>query len=268
MTSTNLLFNVIGGPGALRRYHRAGVLCGGVTRRPVAGALPGVVLGAAVRVCAFPGPETFRLLIAALLLPLGVWLCIRTLAPAAHPLPGARPELSPAVLTAFVFVVGVAGGVYGIGGGSLVGSVLAARGVSLARVAPAALATTFATSVIGAVVYSCWRWPVWGMSCLTGRSGLPGVWAVWSAAVWVPVSSPACPRPSCVCFWGCWPQLLAGSTLSRRSRETNRRGPSGSLPVGSRRPFAHLLHLLGGAPAVVLGGSWGCRLAVCRPQRP
>lgn len=180
ITPTNLLFNVVAGPGALWRYRRDGALRGDLARRLVAGTLPGVVLGAAIRVFALPGPGVFRLLIAVLLLPLGLWLCVRTLAPARHR-PDAAAEPSPAALTALALGVGVIGGIYGIGGGSLLGPVLAARGLPMTRVAPAALAATFATSVVGATAYAVLSLlssgdvaPDWWLGLSCGVGGLAG----------------------------------------------------------------------------------------------
>jgi uncharacterized membrane protein YfcA len=85
VTPTNLLFNVVSGPGALARYRRHGGLAGPLTRLLLTGTLPGVVLGALIRVFAVPGPRLFRLVVAAVLLPLGVWLCLRAVRPAALP---------------------------------------------------------------------------------------------------------------------------------------------------------------------------------------
>jgi uncharacterized membrane protein YfcA len=180
ITPTNLLFNVVAGPGALWRYRRDGALRGGLARRLAVGTLPGVVLGAAIRVFALPGPGVFRLLIAILLLPLGLWLCVRTLAPARHR-PDAAAEPSPAALTALALGVGVIGGIYGIGGGSLLGPVLAARGLPMTRVAPAALAATLATSVVGATAYAVLSLlssgdvaPDWWLGLSCGVGGLVG----------------------------------------------------------------------------------------------
>ncbi|MBW5261197.1 sulfite exporter TauE/SafE family protein [Streptomyces poriferorum] len=178
VTPTNLLYNVVAGPGALLRYHRAGRLGGPLTRLLVVGTVPGVVVGAVIRVFAVPGPGVFRLLVAALLLPLGLWLSFRTLRPAR-----ARPvhPPSPRGTRGLALAVGVVGGVYGIGGGSLLGPVLVGRGTPVATVAPAALACTFVTSVVGAAVYALLSLavtgdvaPDWllGLSC--GAGGLIG----------------------------------------------------------------------------------------------
>ncbi|MCE7004591.1 sulfite exporter TauE/SafE family protein [Kibdelosporangium philippinense] len=178
VTPTNLLYNVVAGPGALYRYWRAGQLHGSLTRVLIWGTLPGVVLGAVIRVFAIPGPEVFRVIVAAVLLPLGLWLCVRTFWVAKiQPARG----LSVRSIRALAFVVGTVGGIYGIGGGSLLGPILVGRGMPVAKVAPAALATTFVTSFAGVLAYSVMsltatgeiapNWMV-GLSC--GIGGLVG----------------------------------------------------------------------------------------------
>lgn len=130
-----------------------------------------------VRVYVLPGPRAFRLVVAAVLLPLGAWLIARTLRPAlTH-----RPALSSPRITVMALAVGVVGGIYGIGGGSILGPILVGSGMSVAVVAPAALASTFATSIVGAATYAVLainatgsiapRWSV-GLAC--GLGGLVG----------------------------------------------------------------------------------------------
>ncbi|MFG2546448.1 TSUP family transporter [Streptomyces sp. NPDC048594] len=179
VTPTNLLFNVVAGPGALWRYRRDGALRGTLARRLVTWTLPGVLIGAAIRVFALPGPGVFRLLVAAFLLPLGSWLCWRTLRPAPRRPDTAEP--SPLALAVIALTVGVVGGIYGIGGGSLLGPVLAARGLPLARIAPATLAATFTTSAAGAAAYAVLATassgpvaPDWGLGLACGAGGLIG----------------------------------------------------------------------------------------------
>ncbi|MFI1442065.1 TSUP family transporter [Streptomyces fructofermentans] len=178
VTPTNLLYNVVAGPGALLRHWRAGRLGGPLTRLLVAGTVPGVVIGAVIRVFAVPGPQVFRLLVAALLLPLGLWLWLRTVRPAP---PSTHDHPSPRTTTSLALAVGIAGGIYGIGGGSLLGPILVGRGTPITAVAPAALASTFVTSVIGAATYALLSLattgavaPDWllGLSC--GAGGLLG----------------------------------------------------------------------------------------------
>ncbi|MEC4574645.1 sulfite exporter TauE/SafE family protein [Streptomyces virginiae] len=179
VTPTNLLFNVVAGPGALWRYRRDGALRGGLARRLVAWTLPGVLSGAAIRVFALPGPGTFRILVAAFLLPLGTWLCLRTLRPARQR-PGTAEPSAPALAT-LALTVGAVGGIYGIGGGSLLGPILAARGMPMARIAPATLAATFTTSLAGAAAYALLSLagpgpvaPDWWLGLACGAGGLIG----------------------------------------------------------------------------------------------
>jgi uncharacterized membrane protein YfcA len=178
VTPTNLLFNVVATPGSLLRYGRRGTLATPLTRLLLLGTLPGVVLGAVIRVFAVPGPRVFRLIIAAVLFPLGAWLCLRTagrgsLRPAAEP--------SSRAIGILALAVGIIGGIYGIGGGSILGPFLVGRGLPVAVVAPAALATTFLTSVAGAATYallalttSADAGPAWDIGLLSGLGGLIG----------------------------------------------------------------------------------------------
>ncbi|GLY47700.1 TSUP family transporter [Lentzea sp. NBRC 102530] len=176
VTPTNLLFNIVATPGALLRYR--GRPHDGLTRELLAGTLPGVVLGTLVRVFAVPGAREFRLVVSAVLLPLGAWLCWQTLKPHRTP-PRGRP--SSRTIAVLGLAAGVVGGIYGIGGGSLLEPVLAGLGLPLAVVAPAALASTFVTSVVGALTYAvlavtttAGSAPQWllGLSC--GVGGLLG----------------------------------------------------------------------------------------------
>jgi uncharacterized membrane protein YfcA len=78
--------------------------------------------------------------------------------------------------------VGVVGGIYGIGGGSLLSPVLVGRGVPVNTVAPAALTSTFLTSVAGAATYLVLAIsttghdiaPDWTVGIVCGLGGLRG----------------------------------------------------------------------------------------------
>lgn len=177
VTPTNLVFNAVAGPGALLRYRKAGNGSGPLTRRLVLGTLPGVVAGAVIRVFAVPGPQAFRLVVGLVLLPLGAWVCVRALRPARRP----RTAPSGRFIIASSLAVGVVGGIYGIGGGSLLGPILAGRGLPVSAVAPAALASTFLTSVLGVGTYAVLAittgedvGPDWTLGLLCGLGGLLG----------------------------------------------------------------------------------------------
>ena len=168
VTPTNLLYNVIATPGALLRYRRNGSV-----RRPDHGAAPGrhapgVVAGAAIRVFLLPGARPFRIVAGLVLLVLGTWLIARTLGrPRTH-----RP-LSDRTILATSLAVGVLGGVYGIGGGSILSPILVASGLAVAVVAPAAMTATFVTSIVGALTYAALAMVADGSIAPDWPSGLP-----------------------------------------------------------------------------------------------
>jgi uncharacterized membrane protein YfcA len=57
-TPTKLLLNLVSGPGALLQDRRHGTVAGPLIRLSSVGTLPGVVVGAVVRVFVVPGPRT------------------------------------------------------------------------------------------------------------------------------------------------------------------------------------------------------------------
>jgi uncharacterized membrane protein YfcA len=177
VTPTNLMFNVVAGPGALIRYRRTGQLTGLLARQLLVGTLPGVVAGAVIRVYLVPGPRTFRVIVALVLLPLGVWLVRRSIARTIRP---GRP-LSSRRIVGMASAVGVIGGVYGIGGGSVLGPILVGTGLPVPVVAPAALASTFVTSIVGAATFAVLSLttsgsiaPAWSVGVACGVGGLIG----------------------------------------------------------------------------------------------
>jgi uncharacterized membrane protein YfcA len=177
VTPTNLMFNVIAGPGALVRYRRTGQLTAPLTRQLLRGTLPGVVVGAVLRVYVVPGPKVFRLVAAAILLPIGAWLIHRSVSRVKR----RTATLRPPSITAMALAVGVVGGVYGIGGGSILGPILVGSGLAVTTVAPAALASTFVTSVAGAATYALLALttsgsiaPDWSLGVVCGLGGLIG----------------------------------------------------------------------------------------------
>jgi uncharacterized protein len=179
VTPTNLLYNVVASPGALYRYWRQGQRAGRLTAVLVAGTLPGVIAGSIIRVELLPGTGAFEFVVAVVLLPLGTWLA---LGPGRHASGAAGPpRLPPPVVAMIAAAVGCVGGIYGIGGGSILAPVLIGDGRPPAEVAPAALASTFVTSVAGVVTFTLLSLhqhgviaPDWPTGIALGAGGLAG----------------------------------------------------------------------------------------------
>jgi uncharacterized protein len=189
VTPTNLLYNVVATPGALYRYRKQGQTGGRLVLVLVGGTLPGVVAGSVIRVELLPGPRVFDLVVAAVLLPLGIWLALsrpqRTgSSDDGHPhaARAARILADPALIV-LAAVVGCVGGIYGIGGGSILAPILIGTGRSPADVAPAALASTFVTSVAGVITFTILSVshhgsiaPDWPTGIALGLGGLAGAY--------------------------------------------------------------------------------------------
>ncbi len=152
VTPTNLLYNVVATPGALYRYWRQGQAGGRLALVLIAGTLPGVVAGSVIRVELLPSAHVFDFVIAAVLLPLGAWLALTRPARPGTESRQARAVPRPALILLAV-AVGCVGGIYGIGGGSILAPVLIGTGRPPREVAPAALASTFVTSVAGVITF-------------------------------------------------------------------------------------------------------------------
>jgi uncharacterized membrane protein YfcA len=182
VTPTNLLYNVVATPGALYRYWRQGQTGGRLAVLLIAGTLPGVIAGSVIRVELLPGSHVFDLVVAAVLLPLGCWLAVSR--PAGHPDSERRSRQIPVpALVALATVVGCVGGIYGIGGGSILAPVLIGSGRPPSEVAPAALASTFVTSVAGVITFTILSLhahapvaPDWPTGLALGAGGLAGAY--------------------------------------------------------------------------------------------
>lgn len=206
-SATNLVFNLFATPGGVWRYARDGRLAWPLVGLIIAGTLPGVVLGFYLRVLVLAEGERFQLFVGAVMLYLA-WRLLADFAPWVRPRPlvsvpaGARLRLiqagarrvelslgehpfgfSPPAVLALAGVVGVVGGAYGIGGGAIIAPVLVGvMGLPIHAVAGAALAGTFATSVLGVAVYSLLpvpgggsAAPDWLLGSLFGLGGLAGM---------------------------------------------------------------------------------------------
>jgi hypothetical protein len=177
VTPTNLLYNVIATPGALLRYRGQGVLRSRLAITLLLGTLPGVIVGAVVRIELLSGPQAFYLVLAAVLVPIGGWLVSGRQATGGDH----RPDAGDPRIRIAALLVGVIGGIYGIGGGSLLAPGLVGLGFPVAEVAPAALASTFLTSIVGVLTYAVISLrhggsiaPDWPVGIAIGIGGLLG----------------------------------------------------------------------------------------------
>jgi uncharacterized membrane protein YfcA len=182
VTPTNLLYNVVATPGALYRYRRQHQIGGRLAVLLTAGTLPGVIAGSVIRVVVLPGPRVFDLVVAAVLLPLGAWLTATRTLPGDGPRRPAHLVPAPALI-GLACAVGCIGGIYGIGGGSILAPVLIASGLPAAEVAPAALASTLVASVAGVATFTILSLshhgpvaPDWPTGLALGLGGLAGAY--------------------------------------------------------------------------------------------
>jgi uncharacterized membrane protein YfcA len=170
LTPTNLLYNVIATPGALVGYRSANWQ---LVRTLTAGTLPGVIVGAILRVTVLDGADVFYVVIAVVLGPLGIWLLLDRQARARQARAG--------VMVAIAAAVGVIGGIYGIGGGALLAPILVGMGLSVLAVAPATIAVTLITSIVGVATFALLSIsesgsiaPDWDLGVAMGVGGLIG----------------------------------------------------------------------------------------------
>jgi uncharacterized membrane protein YfcA len=183
VTPTNLVFNIVAIPSGIYRLVREGRMLWSLTALMIGGLVPGVILGAYVRLRYLPDPGVFKLFAGCVLLYIGcrlVWDIVATTR-GGRPAPargkqkrGSRVRTTRVGLTRMIYTygdeshsfnplwmlllviaVGIVGGAYGIGGGAALAPIL----VSVFRlpvhtIAGATLASTFMTSVIGVIAYT------------------------------------------------------------------------------------------------------------------
>ena len=180
VTPTNLIFNLFATPSGVLRYRRLGgrPIRSPLASRLLAGTIPGVIVGAVIRVEWLSGQQAFYFAAAGVLATLGAMLVIRQPTPAHEPL---KLALVPPIAAA----VGVVGGIYGIGGGSFLAPILILGGYTAYIVAPAALLSTLAASIVGVITFvvlaltsdsSSQITPDWGIGIAAGIGGIIGAY--------------------------------------------------------------------------------------------
>lgn len=187
VTPTNLIYNVVAVPGGVARYIKENRMVWPLAWAIVAGTLPGVFLGAVVRIRYLPDPRYAKVFVGCVLLYLGVRLLITgksqhkkwgwlQAAQTSFQCQGQTYSFSPLVLAAVSLAVGIVGGIYGVGGGAMIAPFLMTiLGLPAFAVAGAALLGTLITSVAGVAVFeTLGQRPDWALGILFGVGGLAG----------------------------------------------------------------------------------------------
>lgn len=233
VSATNQLFNIVAIPSGVYRYWKEGRMVWPLTWIVIAGTLPGVLLGAIVRIKYLPDPKQFKIFAAAVLLYIGLRMIRNLIGKKTGAETKAQSEKrfqemvkrhreggkeagltdptnqSAVRLTHFNFrrfgytfydeqfdvstwgvfslslIVGVIGGIYVIGGGSIIAPFfMTFYGLPVYTVAGAALMGTFVTSVAGVTFYqaiapffpSMSIAPDWPLGILFGLGGMAGMY--------------------------------------------------------------------------------------------
>lgn len=214
VSGTNQFYNIVAIPMGVWRYIREKRMVWPLTWAVIIGTLPGVLIGAWLRLEYLPGPRTFKFFAGIVLTYIGIKL-LTDIPKDAHGQLGHEDNSSsrqsefmvsetsfnlrqvafkfqgrwysfsvPAVFI-LCLVVGVIGGIYGIGGGAIVAPVFVAFfNLPIYTVAGAALMGTFITSVAGVVSYQVLApfyadmavAPDWQLGVLFGIGGFCGMY--------------------------------------------------------------------------------------------
>ncbi len=233
VSATNQLFNIVAIPSGVYRYWREGRMVWPLTWVVVIGTLPGVLIGAIVRVVYLPDARNFKVFAATVLIYIGIRMVldltrkstgandksaaekrfqelVSNYRKQSDPsIPGKLEALKPITGIHFnlrrlgytfygesfdvsfwgifwlSFIVGIVGGIYGIGGGSIIAPFFVTFfGLPVYTIAGAALMGTFITSVAGVAFYQAIApyypnmsvAPDWLLGILFGLGGMAGMY--------------------------------------------------------------------------------------------
>jgi hypothetical protein len=207
VSSTNFLYNIIGIPGGVYRYIKEGRISWPLTWVIIAGTLPGVFFGYAIRIKYLPNPSTFKFFVGMVLFYIGLRLfkgffgaksdikkpqnndsfkvtnVSFNLNRVGYDFNNQRVTFSTKGMFLLASVVGIIGGIYGIGGGAIIAPFcVTVFRLPVYTVSGAALMGTFITSIAGIFIYTFMPMggivypPDWGLGILFGLGGLAGMY--------------------------------------------------------------------------------------------
>ncbi len=211
VSPTNLVFNIVAIPSGVYRYYKEKRMVWALAWATILGTMPGVFIGALIRINYLPDPRYFKLFIAIVLAYIGTRLAkdviypgrqesVRTLGDrftiqnsnfdlknVSYDFQGISYKTSTWKILLLSFIVGVIGGTYGIGGGAIIAPFF----VSVFRlpvhtIAGASLFGTFITSIAGVLFYMLIAplykdtgmviQPDWFLGLMFGIGGLMGIY--------------------------------------------------------------------------------------------
>ena len=213
VSPTNLIYNIFAAPGGVYRYVREQRVVWPLAVVVVLGTLPGVFVGAVLRVTYLSDPSAFSVFVGLVLLYLGTRLIYEVVG---HLRSGPWGDIRPGDTTVEIgsatlwrveykfglkrhgfsvpavfflsLLVGVIGGIYSIGGGSIIAPLLVTVfGLPVYTVAGATMIGTFITSISGVAFYEILAVtplgeqvavaPDWLLGTVMGVGGLAGTYA-------------------------------------------------------------------------------------------
>lgn len=225
VSSTNQLYNIVSIPGGLYKYIKEGRMVMPLAWIVIFGTLPGVLIGAVLRIEFLPDPANFKFFAGLVLSYMGIRLLLDIIAKKkgngsaekrfqelvksnrssgndSRELPktkviqfnlksviyefyGERFVIPTLKVSLISFLIGIAGGIYGIGGGAIMAPFFVAFfNLPVYTVAGAALMGTFVTSVSGVAFYQLLAYyypgqnisPDWLLGLFFGVGGLCGMY--------------------------------------------------------------------------------------------
>jgi len=213
VSATNQVYNIIGIPSGVYQYIREKRMVWPLTWAVIIGTLPGVFIGAWMRVVYLPDPKQFKLFAGLVLLYMSGQLtrdiyknargsalskvkgpegsaCVTdakfSMTCVEYKFAGHTYAFSPWSVLLLCFIVGAVGGIYGVGGGAIISPFFVAIfNMPVYTVAGAALMGTFITSLAGAAFYQVLDIagvgtsavaPDWALGALFGIGGFAGMY--------------------------------------------------------------------------------------------
>lgn len=225
VSGTNQLFNIVAIPSGVWRYVKEKRMVWPLTWAVIIGTLPGVLIGAWVRLEYLPDSKDFKFFAGFVLLYIGIKLftdiikrkestCRNNLSgkdkrdfiitetrfsmkQAEFRFGGQKYIFSVPGVFSLCFIVGIIGGIYGIGGGAIIAPFFVTFfHLPVYAVAGASLMGTFVTSIAGVITYqvlSCFYpevsvAPDWYLGFLFGAGGFAGMYLGAKCQKHVPVN--------------------------------------------------------------------------------